>query len=120
MATRRKPTPAVEPPPPPPEPVRVSKAKARAPAPKKSAPSLKDVIDRHNTITLELAFVDALFETVSENFSHHDGLEPRSLVVTSDGRRVPEVVITSVMARVRDAIQSPLVKELDELKKVTL
>ena len=123
MATRRKPAaPPQEPPPPPPPPPPAKppiKARAKKPAPVK-ATSLHDVIHRHNTVTLEIAFVDALFEIVSERFCHHDGLEPQSLVLTSDGRRVPESVVISIMARLRDAIHAPLIKELDELKKVTL
>jgi len=119
MATRRKPVEAPAPPvepPPPPAPV---KSRAKKPAAPK-ATSLRDVIERHNTVTLELAFIDALCETVSERFCHHDGLEPQSLVLTSDGRRVPEPVINHVMARLRDALHAPLTRELDELKKVTL
>lgn len=120
MATRRRPAAAPpEPAPPPIAETQPVKARSKKPASPKPT-SLQDVINRHNNVTLEIAFMDALFEIVSERFCHHDGLEPQSLVLTSDGRRVPESVVISIMARLRDAIHAPLIKELDELKKVTL
>lgn len=82
--------------------------------------SLDDVIKRHNEVTLKLAFVEALLDMSNEHFVHHDGLEPKSLVVTSDGRRVPENIINSTIQEMKDKLQSPLVKELASLKKVKL
>jgi hypothetical protein len=87
---------------------------------KKKALSLDDVIRRHSEVTLQIAFVEALLDMSNEHFVHHDGLEPRSLVVTSDGRRVPEDVINKTIADVKDKLLNPLNKELARLKKVKL
>ena len=90
---------------------------ARRPAKKKS---LEEFIHRHAELTLEIAFIEAVVETSNENFAHHDGLEPKSLVVTSDGRRVPEDVVSSCIEEIKRLALSPRLKELDKLKKVKI
>jgi hypothetical protein len=80
--------------------------------------SLDEVINRHHEITLQIAFVEALLDMSTEHFVHHDGLEPKSLVVTSDGRRVPEVIISTTIQELKDKLLTPLTKELNSLKKV--
>ena len=88
---------------------------ARRPAKKKS---LEELIRRHAELTLEIAFIEAVVETSNENFAHHDGLEPKSLVVTSDGRRVPEGVVSSCIDEIKRLALNPRLKELEKLKKV--
>lgn len=85
---------------------------------KKSATSLNEVIMRHGELTLQIAFVEALLELATEHFAHHDGLEPKSLVLTNDGRRVPETTVAVVINEIRGEILAPLNRELDKLKKV--
>jgi len=80
--------------------------------------SLDELIHRHAELTLEVAFIEAIIETSHENFAHHDGLEPKSLVVTNDGRRVPEDVVSSCIEELKKTILGPRIKELDKLKKV--
>lgn len=82
--------------------------------------SLDEVIERHNVVTLKVAFVEALLDMSTEHFVHHDGLEPRSLVVTSDGRRVPESVINETLEELKTKLHAPLQKELASLKKVKI
>lgn len=82
------------------------------------AMSLDEVIKRHGEITLQIAFVEALLELATEQFAHHDGLEPKSIVLTNDGRRVPEATVAQVIDDVRSQTLAPLTKELDKLKKV--
>ena len=80
--------------------------------------SLDTLIKRHAELTLEIAFIEAVVETSNENFAHHDGLEPHSLVVTSDGRRVPEAVVSECIEEIKDKILAPRVKELEKMKRV--
>jgi len=80
--------------------------------------SLEELIIRHGELTLEIAFIEAVIETSNENFVHHDGLEPKSLVVTSDGRRVPEGVVSACIEEIKSAVLAPRLKELEKLKKV--
>jgi hypothetical protein len=87
---------------------------------KPKAKSLDDVIKRHNEVTLQIAFVEALLDMSNEHFVHHDGLEPKSLVVTHDGRRVPETIINQTIQDLKDKLLNPLTKELASLKKVKL
>jgi len=87
---------------------------------KQKTKSLQDLIHRHGDLTLEIAFIEAVLETSNENFAHHDGLEPKSLVVTSDGRRVPESVVGSCIDEIRALMLAPRLKELDKLKKVKI
>ncbi len=88
--------------------------------PRKVKKSLQDLIHRHADLTLEIAFIEAVLETSNENFAHHDGLEPKSLVVTSDGRRVPESVVAACIDEIRASLLAPRIKELDKLKKVKI
>jgi hypothetical protein len=85
---------------------------------KKAAKTLDEVIARHADVTLKIAFVEAVLELSIEHFAHHDGLEPKSIVLTNDGRRVPETTVASVIEELRAAILDPLNAELDELKKI--
>lgn len=89
-------------------------AKKRARATKTS---LSKVIARHNEITMLIAFYEAILETCEENFVYRDGLEPKSLVVTNDGRRVPEDMISEVLSTVRKTLLNPLERELSQLNK---
>ena len=82
--------------------------------------SLDEVIARHNEVTLKVAFVEALMDMSTEHFVHHDGLEPKSLVVTTDGRRVPEPVINDTLEELKTKLHAPLMKELASLKKVKI
>ena len=93
--------------------MQAKKTRTRA-APKTS---LAKVIERHNEITLLIAFYEAVLETCEENFVYRDGLEPKSLVVTNDGRRVPEDMISSVISKIRTTLLTPLEKELNQLNK---
>ena len=78
---------------------------------------LSKVIARHNEITLLIALYEAVLETCEENFVYRDGLEPKSLIVTNDGRRVPEDMISDALSTIRSTLLTPLEKELNQLNK---
>jgi len=82
--------------------------------------NVKELIKNHHDITLKLAFIDAVLSLSSENFMHHDGLEPPSMIITDDGRRVPEPVIQEMMDELKKRIRVPLEQELSKLNRVKL
>ena len=83
----------------------------------KSSRSLSDVVTRYNDVTLMVAFLEAILELCHEHFSYHDGMEPKSIVVSLDGRRVPELMIAEILNVIKDDQLAPLQKELDKLNK---
>lgn len=89
------------------------KRRARA-ATKKS---LSEVVERYNDVTLMVAFYEAILELINEHFAYHDGMEPKSIVVSLDGRRVPEHMITDIITKLKEQQLHPLQKELDKLNK---
>lgn len=91
--------------------------KKRAAKSKTSRTSLVQIIERHNEITLLIAFYEAVLETCEENFVYRDGLEPKSLVITNDGRRVPEDMISKVLTEIKSTLLIPLQDELTQLNK---
>lgn len=82
--------------------------------------TLNEVIERHQRLTLQLAFIEAVIGMAEEQFAYYDGLEPMNLVVTDDGRRVPSEVVDEVLATMREAIQVPVSDELEQLRKVKI
>jgi hypothetical protein len=79
--------------------------------------SLAEVVERYNDVTLTVAFIEAILELCNEHFAYHDGMEPKSIVVSLDGRRVPEPMITDILAKIKDQQLVPLQKELAKLNK---
>jgi DNA-binding transcriptional regulator YbjK len=82
--------------------------------------TLDQVMARHGDVTLRIALVEAALELMTEHFAHHDGLEPRSIVLTNDGRRVPEATVSLVIDEMRATLLDPLNKELEKLRKVKI
>ncbi len=82
--------------------------------------TIKELVQKHNDLTLKVTFLEAVLELAKENFGQHDGLEPKSMVITSDGRRVPEVMVESLLNQIEKTLLQPLQNELDKLdsKKV--
>lgn len=82
--------------------------------------TIKELVQKHNDLTLKVTFLEAVLELSRENFGQHDGLEPKNMVITSDGRRVPEVMIESLLTQIEKALLQPLQQELQKLdaKKV--
>jgi hypothetical protein len=79
--------------------------------------SLADVVERYNDVTLMVAFLEAILELCNEHFAYHDGMEPKSIVVSLDGRRVPEHMISEMLSKIEKEQLAPLQKELDKLNK---
>ena len=86
----------------------------RKTSPKKS---LAEIVKRYNEVTLMVSFYDAILELCNEHFSSHDGIEPKSFVVSEDGRRVPEEMISDILSTIEEKQLSPLKKELDRLNR---
>ena len=84
------------------------------------AKTLNEVIERHQRLTLQQAFVDAVITMAEEQFAYYDGLEPMNLVVTDDGRRVPSEVVDEILATIKEAVQLPIKDELEKLSKVKI
>lgn len=82
--------------------------------------SLKDMLVRHNDLTLQIAFVEALLGLCRETFEYQDGVEPESLVITDDGRQVGSDVVTRVLSEIELNSLTPLKKELERLSKVKM
>jgi hypothetical protein len=82
---------------------------------KSESVSIKALIEKHADLTMRLTFVQAVLEITKENFGQHDGLEPKNLVVTSDGRKVHETTIESTINDMERLLLKPL---QDELKKL--
>ena len=82
--------------------------------------TLNEVIERHQRLTLQQAFVDAVITMAEEQFAYYDGLEPMNLVVTDDGRRVPSEVVDEILATIKEAVQLPIKDELEKLSKVKI
>ena len=79
--------------------------------------SLAEVVERYNDVTLMVAFIEAILELCNEHFAYHDGMEPKSIVVSLDGRRVPEPMIAEILDQIKNQQLAPLQKELDKLNK---
>ena len=79
--------------------------------------SLADVVERYNDVTLMVAFIEAILELCNEHFAYHDGMEPKSIVVSLDARRVPEHMISEILSKIEKEQLTPLQKELDKLNK---
>ncbi len=79
--------------------------------------SLADVVKRYNEVTLKVAFYEAILELCREHFAYHDGMEPKSIVVSLDGRRVPEPMIAEILNVIKENQLTPLLKELEKLNK---
>lgn len=84
------------------------------------AKTLNEVIQRHQRLTLQQAFVDAVITMAEEQFAYYDGLEPMNLVVTDDGRRVPSEVVDEILATIKETVQLPIKDELEKLSKVKI
>jgi hypothetical protein len=84
--------------------------------PKEETTSIKQLIDKHNELTLRVTFVQAVLDITRQNFGQHDGLEPANLVVTSDGRRVPEAMIQSIINEMDKLLLVPSQNELKKLE----
>ncbi len=84
------------------------------------AKTLNEVIERHQRLTLQQAFVDAVITMAEEQFAYYDGLEPMNLVVTDDGRRVPSEVVDEILATIKETVQLPIKDELEKLSKVKI
>lgn len=84
------------------------------------AKTLNEVIERHQRLTLQQAFIDAVITMAEEQFAYYDGLEPMNLVVTDDGRRVPSEVVDEILATIKEAVQAPIKDELEKLSKVKI
>lgn len=82
--------------------------------------TLNEVIERHQKLTLQQAFVDAVITMAEEQFAYYDGLEPMNLVVTDDGRRVPSEVVDEILATIKESVQLPIKDELEKLSKVKI
>ena len=91
-----------------------TKKRRKRPTTKKS---LSEIVDRYNDVTLMVAFLEAVLELCNEHFNYHDGMEPKSIVVSLDGRRVPERIITDILSKIEKEQLNPLQKELDKLNK---
>ena len=79
--------------------------------------SLASIVERYNSVVLEISFYEAILELCNEHFAYHDGMEPKSIVVSLDGRRVPEEMITEILNTIHKTHLTPLLKELDKLNK---
>jgi hypothetical protein len=89
-------------------------------SPVEAKETLRDLIERHNELTLRIEFINAVLDMSRESFAHHDGLEPKNIVITPDGRRVQEHMIESILLEMQTKILDPLQNELKRLnsKKV--
>ena len=50
----------------------------------------------------------------------HDGLEPKSFVVTNEGVRVPESVIEEVIEKIEEDLLLPLKTRIQEIEETTV
>ena len=85
---------------------------------KEESRRFSELISSYNETTLKVAFIDAVLSMATENFLMHDGLEPPNMVVTDDGRRVPEELIQSILLEIKDTMYAPLIDELKSLGEI--
>ena len=82
--------------------------------------SLAEVIQEHHELNLRSAFIEALLDLASESFVQHDGLEPKSFVVTNEGVRVPEAVIEEVIDKIEEDLLLPLKARIQEIEETSV
>lgn len=78
--------------------------------------SVAELLKRHSDLTLRISFIESIVEMCTESFSYHDGLEPKNLVLTQDGRRVPSDVVDSILNEITKTMLKPA---QDELRKIS-
>lgn len=84
--------------------------------PKTKTVSVSDLLKRHSDLTLRISFIESILEMCTESFSYHDGLEPKNLVLTQDGRRVPNDVVDTILNEITKTMLKPA---QDELRKIS-
>lgn len=80
--------------------------------------SVSDLLERHADVTLKIAFIESILDMCKENFASHDGLEPKNLVLTHDGRKVPNSVIDSIFTEIEKNMLEPLQNELKKISSI--
>lgn len=96
--------------------MRSSAAKKEAVLEKPKTTSVSELLKRHSDLTLRIAFIESILEICTESFSYHDGLEPKNLVLTQDGRRVPSDVVDTILNEITKTMLKP---SQDELRKIS-
>lgn len=86
--------------------------------PRTKKKTLAQVIERHQEVTLQIAFIEAVLELCSEHFVYRDGVEPKSIVVSNDGRRVTDDMVSTVLEEIKTKNLKPLITEMNRLNKI--
>ncbi len=98
--------------------MRSSAAKPKAEPAKEKPLTISDILETHLKLTLRIAFLESILDMCYENFSGHDGLEPKSLVLTQDGRRVPNDLVDSILSEINKNMLEPSQNELKKLNSI--
>ena len=83
-----------------------------------SKKTIEDVIRRYNELELEVTAVEEVIALVEQEFSSRDGIQPKNIVVTDSGRRVPTQNFGIIISQLRTLLLNPLKEERAKLKEM--
>ena len=78
--------------------------------------TLEDVVRRYNELDLEITAVHEVIALVEQEFASRDGIQPKNIVLTDDGRRVPPQNFSIIISQIKTLILNPLKQERSDLK----
>ena len=83
-----------------------------------SKKTIEDVVRRYNELELEITAVEEVISLVEQEFSSRDGIQPKNIVVTDSGRRVPTQNFEIIVSQLRKLLLNPLKEERAKLKEM--
>lgn len=82
----------------------------------KQKQTVERIIQRYNQLELEITAVEEVIALVEQEFGSRDGIQPKNIVVTDSGRRVPADNFSIILSQLRTLLLNPLKDERASLK----
>lgn len=82
--------------------------------------TVQEIIQRYNELELEITALSEGLGLLEQEFCSRDNIQPKSIVVTEEGRRVPAEVFNALISELRIKMLKPLEEELIVIKEMTV
>jgi hypothetical protein len=82
--------------------------------------TLKGILDKHTHLDLMLTALEESINLIKSEFGSRDGLPPKNIVLTKDGKRVPPHIFSNILHTLEKEHVIPLRDEITHLEEMKI
>lgn len=82
--------------------------------------NMKQLLQKHADLELRRAAAEECLTLIRSEFSSRDGIPPKSIVLTQDGKRVPPSTFNEILDQITNTVLFPILNEMSTLEEKKL